>query len=139
MCFKPPPPTPSPSSSPPSHGLRELLAIWMLALYCEHSLIASVLPTVSQASQHGGPAVCLICHCSVVIHCKKKKTVKRMIDRGKEREREGERAFTKRWPMLPQVCSLVVCFLPLSSSAPCSSHSQRQSMVYSTRLLLVLS
>lgn len=88
MFLCPPPPIPSPSSSPPSHGLRELLAIWMLALYCEHSLIASALPTVSQASQHGAPAVCLICHCSVVIHCKKKEKnrMKRMIDRGKERE-----------------------------------------------------
>lgn len=38
---------------PPSRGLREVLAIWMLLLYCERSLIASVLPTASPTSQHG--------------------------------------------------------------------------------------
>lgn len=79
----------SPSSPPPSHGLRELLAIWMLALYCEHSLIASVLPTASRASQHGAPAVCLICHCSVDIHCEKN-TEEKWREWRRERTRERE-------------------------------------------------
>lgn len=93
----------SPSSPPPSHGLRELLAIWTLALHCEHSLIASVLPTASQASQHGAPAVCLICHCSVVIHCGKKQR------RNEERENlyKGCPCFLK-----PAVASSVFCSSP---------------------------
>lgn len=86
-----PPLLSSPSSLPPSHGLRELLAIWMLALYCEHSLIASVLPTASRASQHGAPAVCLICHCSVDIHCEKK-----TAEKWREWLRERNRRETER-------------------------------------------
>lgn len=65
-------------------GLRELLAIWMLALYCEHSLIASVLLTASRDSQHGAPTVCFICHRSVHIHCEK--TEEEWSKRLRERE-----------------------------------------------------
>lgn len=35
------------------HGLREQLALSMLLLYCEHTLIASTLSKASRASQHG--------------------------------------------------------------------------------------
>lgn len=83
------PPSIPPLLHLPSHGLGELLAIWMLAVYCEHSLIASVLPTASRASQHGAPAVCLICHCSVDIHCEKKKN-RREMEKTFESEREKQ-------------------------------------------------
>ncbi len=97
----------SPSSPPPSHGLGELLAIWMLALHCEHSLIASVLPTASRASQHGAPAVCLICHCSVDIHCEKTE------EKWRERLREGGNIY-KRLSKLLEASGRIICFLSLS-------------------------
>lgn len=62
---------PSPPLTPP-HGLREVLAIWMLLLHCERSLIASALPTASQTSQRGALAACLISHHLDVIHCEKR-------------------------------------------------------------------
>ena len=152
LSFLPPPLVSSPTSPPPSHGLRELLAIWMLALYCEHSLIASALPAASRASQHGAPAVCLICHCSVDIHreTKNKKTAEeewRERRRVRDRERESKRAremergsVYKKLSKLPEASSRIICFLSLSVSlsAPCSSRSQSQSMACSTRLRLVL-
>lgn len=99
----------------------------MLALYCGDSLIASVLPTASRASQRGAPAVCLICHCSVDIRCERKKKKQR-----RNGETERERLY-KRTSKLPEGSGCIICFLSLSAS--CSSRSQRRSMVYSTRPL----
>lgn len=105
---------------PPFHSLGELLAIWILALYCEHSLIASVLPTAGRASQHGALAVCLICHCSVDIHCKRKKKKRngesdweRETHTQKHKERARENIY-KRLSKLPEASRLIICFLSLS-------------------------
>lgn len=77
---------PRPPAPTPPRGLREVLAIWMLLLYCERSLIACVLPTASQTSQHGALAACLISHYLDVIHCKKKKKKERGRKKGQHQE-----------------------------------------------------
>ena len=96
----------SPSSPPLSHGLRELLAIWMLALYCEHSLIAPLLPTASQASQHGAWVVCLICH----TYTEKRREMDSRIEPG-----NWQSEYKRLWKLL-EASSHIICFLSPSLS-----------------------
>lgn len=69
----------------------------------------SLLPTSSQASQHGARAVCLICHCSVNVLCEKTEE--------QWRARLSGRAFIKGCPSLqkPAVISSVFCPSPFLS------------------------
>lgn len=119
----------SPSSLPPSPWPQGTVS-YLDAGALLWALIASVLPTASRASQHGAPAVCLICHRSVHKHSEKT---------GEEwNERLRKREFIKGCPSFPKPAVVSSVFCPaLSLSAPCSSHSQRQSMVCSTRLLVL--
>lgn len=87
-----PPLVSSPSSPPPSHGLRELLAIWMLALYCEHSLIASAAPHSQSGQSAWGPG-CLPYLPLLSRHTLRKKQRRNGESDGeseRERERKGE-------------------------------------------------
>lgn len=125
----------SPSSPALPHGLGELLAVWMLALYCEHSLIDSLLPTASQASQHGVPG-CLATLSGQHAQGDKKKRKKSNGD-SDWTEEPRRRASIKRLSKFPEASSRIICFsLPLCRSVPRSSHSQRRSMAYSTSLHL---
>lgn len=107
-----------PSPLTPSHGLREVLAIWMLLLYCERSLIASALPTASPTSQHGALAVCLISHYLHVIHCKEKRGRKKEKHQEGLEKREREVEGVKGQFQPPQLCRHVTCFLLRSDLAP---------------------
>lgn len=127
----------SPSSPALPLGLGELLAVWMLALYCEHSLIDSLLPTASQASQHGAPGFLATRSGQHTQEEEKKKKTEEERRLWLNRGTKTESVYKKRLSKFPEASSRIICFsLPLCRSAPRSSHSRRRSMAYSTSLHL---
>ncbi|KAG7453756.1 hypothetical protein JOB18_048657 [Solea senegalensis] len=97
--------------------LGKLDAAWASSSFCFERLLWSTEELAGRASQHGAPAVCLICHRSVDIQLLK---IQRRNGANAERVRVNERrgeSIYKRLSKLPEASGHIICFLSLSLSA----------------------